>query len=141
MGTGFISDWLKKVGVELPENSGTRPVRLGFDVPLVLISIALVIFGLLMVYSASWDFGYQFQETFIILNARSLVFVASRLWVPAGALSNLICWPCPSCCYLGSLLLVLFIGDERHAQWLFSVLPAFRGSQAGHGDLSFRLAV
>lgn len=34
-------------------------VRLGIDVPLLLATFTLSIFGLLMVFSASWDFSYQ----------------------------------------------------------------------------------
>jgi cell division protein FtsW len=36
-----------------------KSVRLGIDVPLLLVTFTLSIFGLLMVYSASWDFSYQ----------------------------------------------------------------------------------
>jgi cell division protein FtsW len=35
-----------------------RPLNLRFDVPLLLIVITLIIYGLVMVYSASWDFSY-----------------------------------------------------------------------------------
>jgi cell division protein FtsW len=34
-------------------------VRLGIDVPLLLAIFTLSVFGLIMVYSASWDFSYQ----------------------------------------------------------------------------------
>jgi cell division protein FtsW len=34
-------------------------VRLGIDVPLLLATFTLSIFGLIMVYSASWDFSFQ----------------------------------------------------------------------------------
>jgi cell division protein FtsW len=34
-------------------------IRLGIDVPLLLATFTLSIFGLLMVFSASWDFSYQ----------------------------------------------------------------------------------
>jgi len=34
-------------------------VRLGIDVPLLLATFTLCIFGLIMVYSASWDFSFQ----------------------------------------------------------------------------------
>jgi len=128
MGTGFISDWLKKIGVELPENSSTRPVRLGFDVPLVLISTALVIFGLLMVYSASWDFGYQFKDnplfyferqvSWFLLGSVLLVgamLVRYQIWIRLALPIMLVT--------IASLLLVLFIGDERHG--------AVRGFSAG----------
>jgi cell division protein FtsW len=41
----------------IPIKQSLRPVRLQFDVPLLLAVITLVIFGLLMVYSASWEFS------------------------------------------------------------------------------------
>jgi cell division protein FtsW len=34
-----------------------KPVRLGIDVPLLLAVVTLLVFGLLMVYSASWDYS------------------------------------------------------------------------------------
>ena len=43
-----------------PMNSTTKraSVNLGIDVPLLLVVITLLSFGLLMVYSASWDFSW-----------------------------------------------------------------------------------
>src|SRR3990170_4629322 len=38
-----------------------RPLRLGIDVPLLLIVSTLLVFGLLMVYSASWDYSSTFM--------------------------------------------------------------------------------
>lgn len=37
--------------------SARRPLRLGIDVPLLLIVSTLLVFGVLMVYSASWDYS------------------------------------------------------------------------------------
>jgi len=39
-----------------------RPLRLSVDVPLILIVITLLVFGLLMVYSASWDYSIVVLE-------------------------------------------------------------------------------
>ncbi len=36
-----------------------RPLRLGIDVPLILVICTLVVFGLLMVYSASWKLSLE----------------------------------------------------------------------------------
>lgn len=70
-------------------NLARRPIRLSVDVPLLLIVITLLVFGLLMVYSASWDYSIVVLEktpTFMFLHQlRSLgiglvvMFVLSRL--------------------------------------------------------------
>ena len=39
-----------------------HPLKLHLDVPLVLAVVALVLFGLLMVYSASWDFFLTYTD-------------------------------------------------------------------------------
>jgi len=119
MGANVIAEWLKKAGIDLPESGSKRPVRLGFDVPLVLIAIGLVIFGLLMVYSASWDFGYQFKNDPLYYFGRQIFWVVlgigilltctmirfqlwTRLALPLMLVSIL------------SLFAVLIMGDERH---------------------------
>lgn len=58
-GTGFPS-FTKSPAKE------RRTVRLGVDVPLLLTVITLMIFGLLMVYSASWDYSLRlgFEATY-----------------------------------------------------------------------------
>ena len=40
-----------------------RPLRLGIDVPLILVICTLVVFGLLMVYSASWKLSLQESDS------------------------------------------------------------------------------
>ena len=51
------------VNREFPSRASTRaesahrPLRLGIDVPLLLIVSTLLVFGVLMVYSASWDYS------------------------------------------------------------------------------------
>ena len=119
MGAQAVTDWLRKAGLELPESGSKRPVRLGFDVPLVLLATGLVIFGLLMVYSASWDFGYQFKDDPLFYFGRQIFWVVlgigillvcalirfqlwTRLALPLMLISVL------------SLITVLFMGDERH---------------------------
>ena len=39
-----------------------RPLRLQIDIPLLLIVLMLLVFGLLMVYSASWDFSRSMDQ-------------------------------------------------------------------------------
>jgi len=130
-----MNDWLKKIGLELPESSGKRPVRLGFDVPLVLITVGLVIFGLLMVYSASWDFGYQFKRDPLYYFGRQIFWVVlgigvllaaaltrfqrlTRLALPFMAIS------------IASLVGVLFLGDERHGAIRGLLGGSFQPSEA-----------
>ena len=135
MGARVMNDWLKKIGLELPESSGKRPVRLGFDVPLVLITVGLVIFGLLMVYSASWDFGYQFKRDPLYYFGRQIFWVVlgigillaaaltrfqrlTRLALPFMAIS------------IASLVGVLFLGDERHGAIRGLLGGSFQPSEA-----------
>lgn len=53
-----------------------RSLRLGIDVPLVLIVCTLSVFGLLMVYSASWDYSMTIlQQTPTYMFTRQLLFM------------------------------------------------------------------
>ena len=74
MGTGtFVSK----------PNSNTskkRTLQLPFDVPLLLIVVVLLVFGLLMVYSASWDFS-----SLVLGQEPTYVFNRQVLWVLLGA--------------------------------------------------------
>lgn len=49
--------------------------RLGFDVPFLLIVIVLLVFGLLMVYSASWDFSIAMGQGPTYLFRRQVLWV------------------------------------------------------------------
>jgi cell division protein FtsW len=128
MGTGTITSWLEKLGFQFPDSTGKRPVRLGFDVPLVLITISLVVFGLLMVYSASWDFGYDAKGDPLYYFERQVYWVMLGILVLIGvALVKFTIWtrlalPGLLISIIG-LVLVLFVGDERHG--------AIRGLSAG----------
>jgi cell division protein FtsW len=79
-------------------------LRLGIDVPLLLIILTLLIFGLVMVYSASYDYSlayygdayriFQRQVLFMLLGistAAILVFLDYHIWqrlaVPVGVLT------------------------------------------------------
>lgn len=54
-----------------------RSIRLGIDVPLVLIVCTLSVFGLLMVYSASWDYSMTIlQQPPTYMFTRQLIFMA-----------------------------------------------------------------
>ncbi len=53
-------------------------IRLPFDVPMLLIVVVLLVFGLLMVYSASWDFSLLMGKE------SSYIFERQVLWVVLG---------------------------------------------------------
>lgn len=52
-----------------------RSVRLGIDVPLLIVTAILMIFGLLMVYSASWDYSFQLYGSATRIFTRQLMFM------------------------------------------------------------------
>ncbi len=96
-----------------------RSLRLKIDVPLLLVAITLAIFGLLMVYSASWDYAIRLGEPahyfisrqilWLILGvtaATFLTFLDYHIWrllaVPFMAIT------------IGMLIVVLFIGEVRN---------------------------
>ncbi|MBW6465783.1 MAG: FtsW/RodA/SpoVE family cell cycle protein [Brevefilum sp.] len=56
----------------------SRSIKLPFDVPLLLIVIVLLVFGLLMVYSASWDFSILMGQ------GPTYIFGRQILWVLIG---------------------------------------------------------
>lgn len=106
-----------------------RPVQLGIDVPMLLVSATLVIFGILMVYSASWDYSlaiydspsYIFSRQLLWLGlglgvAIVLTFLDYHFWrkiaVPAILITILL------------LIAVLFVSDVRHG----AVRTLFGGS-------------
>ena len=62
----------------------SHTIRLPFDVPMLLTVVVLLVFGLLMVYSASWDFS--------LLMGRESTYIFGRqvLWVGLGLLTAVI---------------------------------------------------
>jgi cell division protein FtsW len=56
-----------------------RPAWLGIDVPLVLVIISLIVFGILMVYSSSADFSYR------IFGSSTYVFLRQMRWLALGS--------------------------------------------------------
>jgi cell division protein FtsW len=87
MGTGTPLDMARSMA--RPAAAGRkvarRSVRLGIDVPLLLIVITLLIFGLLMVYSASWDYSLV-----VLHEAPTYMFVRQMLWLGVGCLVALL---------------------------------------------------
>jgi len=106
-----------------------RPPRLGFDVPLLLVVIALVLFGMLMVYSASADYSFQ------VYGSQSYIFMRQLRWLGLGGLVMTFLafldyhywkkFALPlMAATIFALVLVLIIQDAR----LGSVRSLFRGS-------------
>ena len=63
----FSDATVKKENTPQGESPGgtprRRPVQLRIDVPMLLVSATLVIFGILMVYSASWDYSLAIYDS------------------------------------------------------------------------------
>jgi cell division protein FtsW len=124
---------------EGPPDMVTRPsgkrrsVRLGIDVPLLIVTSILLIFGLLMVYSASWDYSFQLYGSATRIFSRQLLFMGvgivaavvltfldyhfwRRLAVPAMAVTVVM------------LLGVLFVNEVRNGAvrtlWGGSIQPS-----------------
>ena len=56
-----------------------RALAFKLDVPLLLVIISLLIFGLLMVYSASYDYSFLFYGDSTTMFKRQLIFLAVGL--------------------------------------------------------------
>ncbi|HEY3344550.1 MAG TPA: putative peptidoglycan glycosyltransferase FtsW [Anaerolineaceae bacterium] len=61
-----------------------RPLRLRIDIPLLLTVITLLVFGLLMVYSASWDYSRALGQ------APTFTFYRQLGWAAAGVVIAII---------------------------------------------------
>src|SRR5574340_1591000 len=66
--------------------SGTRTARRRLDLPLVAAVITILIFGLVMVYSASWDYSLQEYGDPMYMFARQVQWLGLGIAV-AGALT------------------------------------------------------
>lgn len=110
-----------------------RLISLGIDLPLLAVSLTLVIFGLLVVYSASTDFSlriygspnYIFSRQLQVLlislvGAVVLALLDYRFWIKLAVPAMLVT--------IGLLVVVLFISDERHGAvrtlWEGSIQPS-----------------
>lgn len=102
-----------------PAATSRHSVRLHVDVPLVLVIITLLIFGMLMVYSASWDYSYQFYGSATAVFKRQLMFLgAGSLVILFLAWMDYHYWrklavPAMGAAIFG-LVAVLLIGDVRN---------------------------
>ncbi|MEI7987693.1 MAG: FtsW/RodA/SpoVE family cell cycle protein [Chloroflexota bacterium] len=79
----------------------SNPILMGIDVPLAAIVFILILFGLLMVYSASWDFSFRNE------GSDTSIFLRQLLWLGIG---------------IGAMLGVTFLIDyhrwEKWSIWL-----------------------
>lgn len=67
------------------ETSTNRPVNLRIDVPLLIIIAVLLVFGMIMVYSASYDPSYRFHGDPFLIVRRQFLFLLLGLAVAAVA--------------------------------------------------------
>ena len=106
-----------------------RKVLAGIDVPLMLTLISLIIFGLIMVHSASWDDSIQVYGSPTVIFQRQVIWAVLGITVAAVItfidyhhLSK-IALPALIITIL-SLIAVLLFGEERN----YAVRTLFRGS-------------
>jgi len=106
-----------------------RSARLGFDVPFLLVVISIILFGMLMVYSASADYSFQ------VYGSPAYIFMRQLRWLGLGGIVMVfLAWmdyhywkklalPLMAAAIF-ALIAVLLIQDTR----LGSVRSLFRGS-------------
>lgn len=76
---------VKATGRNHTSGSKKRLVQLGVDVPLLLVLITLLIFGTLMVYSASWDFSLTIYDSATYIFERQLLWIGVSIVGAAGS--------------------------------------------------------
>ncbi len=113
----------------------TRRRRTSFDYALVLVVVGLLIIGLMMVYSATFDWSYQAYENSFHIASRQFI------WAGAGLIVMLVVaaipyerWQQGAVPVMGVamalLVLVLFIGDDR-----FGARRSFLNGSVQPGEL------
>jgi len=96
-----------------------RPVRLNIDVPLLLVVSTLCIFGLLMVYSASWEYSLVDNSSPANIFVRQIFFMlvgitgATILAFIDYHLLQKVAVPAMAATFI-ALVAVLLFGQERH---------------------------
>ena len=114
MGTRIFRD----TTLNSPSNPTVRRLGGAFDLPLLLIIIAFLVFGLLMVFSASWDFSLQAYGDAMRMFYRQVLWMGIGIII-AFALSRLDYhnWRTLSVpvmlITIGLLALVLFVNEMR----------------------------
>lgn len=103
-------------------NSAPRSIRLNIDVPLLLVTITLVVLGILMLYSASWDVSFRITEprspTYMLTRqlmwlGLGLVGMAALAWLNYHSWQYLATWSMLSA--IAALIIVLLFGDETRS--------------------------
>jgi cell division protein FtsW len=62
-----------------PKKQKPHSLRLGFDVPMLIVVVCLLVFGLLMVYSASWKFSVTILE-----QSPNYIILRQLMWAALG---------------------------------------------------------
>ncbi|MCX7976403.1 MAG: FtsW/RodA/SpoVE family cell cycle protein, partial [Bellilinea sp.] len=99
--------------------SSVRPIRLGIDVPFVLVVMFLLGFGILMVYSASW------QPSILAEKPISYFFLNQLRWVFVG---------------IGVALFFMYVDYRRWRRWLIPMVLVMIGlllAVAMFGEMRF----
>ncbi|GAB4469776.1 MAG: stage V sporulation protein E [Anaerolineales bacterium] len=122
MGYGFVND------NQPNSRSGAgkslkRRIFLHLDLPLILVCVALLLFGLMMIYSASAELSFYFSSTrdlfsiYGIFLRQVLALMIALITAPAILLIDYRTWKPfvfpAACVVILMLLLVLFFGESR----------------------------
>jgi cell division protein FtsW len=93
--------------------------HLNFDVPLLMATFILLVFGLVMVYSASWDFSYLLYGDYTFMFKRQVLWLL--LGIVVAVVTSLVDYhlyqrfALPGMLItLGGLVVVFMIGEIRH---------------------------
>jgi len=118
MGSRTLINIAEQLGINLPEENGRRQVRLSLDVPLLLLTITLIIYGLVMVYSASWDFAYRATGDPMYTFKRQLIWLGIGIFASVflalfnyRLLKHVVLWA--MILTIAALAVVLVVGDTR----------------------------
>ena len=94
-------------------------VKLNIDVPLLLATFTLLVFGLLMVYSASWDFSYYLYDDYTYMFKRQVLWLILGLVI--AAITTIMDYHIyrrfvipGMIVVLGGLAIVFMVGEIRH---------------------------
>jgi cell division protein FtsW len=110
----------RSIVTPISQTKRPRPLRIGWDIPLLLIVLCLIVIGLLMVYSASWNYSLQLANSaHYILNRQimwALLGLAATVIVSFIDYRHLHKWALPIMALtVGMLVLVLLVDDNPMA--------------------------